>query len=294
MRARRRPRIAILGAGNLGATLGRALRRSGWPVAAVCRRDRGRARAAARVVGGGARAFTDPARAVRGADLVLVTVRDGEIAALAASLAAARAVAPGALVLHASGALPSAALAPLRALGARTASLHPLQTFAAPPGPRGGGAALEGVFWFHEGEAAAACRALVRRLGGRMRTIPAEGKALYHAAAVASSNYLVAVEDLAVRLAGAAGVPPGEALRALLPLVRGTVENLDRVGLPAALTGPVARGDAGTIRVHRAALRALDRDLDAAYAALGRHALRIARERGLAPARARAAARALR
>ena len=126
-----------------------------------------------------------------------------------------------------------------------------------------------------------------------MRSIPAGGKALYHAAAVAASNYLVAVEDLAARLAAAAGIPAGESLRALLPLVRGTVDNLERVGLPAALTGPVARGDAATVRMHRAALRALDPALDAAYAALGRHALRVAREKGLSAVRARATGRAL-
>lgn len=284
-----RPRIAILGAGSLGAAVGRALRRSGWPVAAVCRRDRRRAREAARIVGGGARAFTDAARAARGADLVLVAVRDGEIAPLAEALARSGAVRPGALVLHASGALPSTALAPLRAGGARTAALHPLQTFAAP-----GGTALEDVWWFHEGDARSSCASLVRRLGGRMRSLPPEGKALYHAAAVAASNYLVAVEDLAVRLAVAAGIPRDDALRALLPLVLGTVRNLEEAGLPAALTGPVARGDAATVRTHREALRALDPALDATYAALGRHALRVAVARGLSPARARATARALR
>ena len=285
---RRRPRIAILGAGAAGAAVGRALRRAGRPVAAVCRRDRARARAAARAVGGAARVFTDPARAARGADLVLIAVRDGEIADLAQRLARADAVAPGALVVHLSGAVPSAALAPLRAAGARTAALHPLQTFAGEPPD------LRGVRWFHEGDARRECGALVRRLGGVLRPLDPGRKALYHAAAVAASNYLVAVEDLAVRLAGGAGIPPREALRALLPLVRGTVRNLEARGLPAALTGPVARGDAATVRTHREALRALDPALDAAYAALGRHALRVARDRGLPPSRAREVARALR
>jgi predicted short-subunit dehydrogenase-like oxidoreductase (DUF2520 family) len=283
-----RPRIAILGAGAAGAAIGRALRLAGRPVAAVCRRDRARARAAARLVGGGARAFTDAARAARGADLVLVAARDGEIAALALRLARAGAVAPGALVVHLSGAVPSTALAPLRAAGARTAALHPLQTFAgAPPD-------LRGVRWFHEGDARRECAALVRRLGGRLRPLDPARKALYHAAAVAASNYLVAVEDLAVRLAAGAGIPPREALRALLPLVRGTVRNLEARGLPDALTGPVARGDAETVRRHRAALRALDPALDALYAALGRHALRVARERGLDAGRAGRMGRVLR
>jgi len=95
-------------------------------------------------------------------------------------------------------------------------------------------------------------------------------------------------------MARAAGIGRGEALRALLPLVRGTLRNLERVGLPGALTGPVARGDAETVRMHRRALREADTALDALYAALGRHALRMAVERGLPAARAREMARALR
>jgi len=296
-----RPRIAILGAGALGTTLGRALRRSGLPVAVVCRREARRAREAARLVGGSARSTTDPVRAARGADLVLLTVRDGEIAAAAAALATAGVPAPGALVVHASGAVPSSVLDPLRAGGVRGAALHPLQTFAALPRPRGGVAELAGVRWFHEGDAYRECAALVRRLGGRIGRIDPGRKALYHAAAVAASNYLVAVEDLAVRLAVAAGIPRGQALPALLPLVRGTVRNLERTGLPAALTGPVARGDAATVRSHRAALRDLDVHqgtppgvgLDATYAALGLHALRVAVEKGLPSAAATRVRRAL-
>ena len=80
----------------------------------------------------------------------------------------------------------------------------------------------------------------------------------------------------------------------ILTVLLVTIAAILVVGLPAALTGPVARGDAATVRMHRRALRALDSDLDAAYAALGRHALRVARERGLPADRARATARALR
>lgn len=291
-----RPRIAILGAGALGTTMGRALRRSGWPVVSVCRRDRNRARVAARAVGGGARGLTDPARAARGCDLVILTVRDGEIAGLAGELAAARSrvLGPGALALHCSGAVTADALLPLRADGVRTAALHPLQTFAGAGGSPLDVALFEGTWWFHEGDAFADCRSLVRRLGGTMRRIDPSAKALYHAAAVASSNYLVTVQELAVRMATAAGIPGKDALRALLPLIRGTVANLDRRGLPAALTGPVARGDAATVRLHREALHALDPALDDLYAALGRHALRVARERGLDAADARRTAVALR
>ncbi|MHC4922466.1 MAG: Rossmann-like and DUF2520 domain-containing protein [Planctomycetota bacterium] len=294
MSRRRNPRVAILGAGAVGTTVGRALRKAGWPVVAACRRDRGRARRAAHVIGGGCSASTSPARAVRDADLVLLTMADTAIAGAAADLAAGGGVRSGTLVVHASGAVPSAVLEPLRLEGVRLASLHPLQHFAGTPsGPRDPGTDLGGVWWFHEGEAPSTCRSLAKATGGRMRSLPAGSKALYHAAAVASSNYLVVVQDLAARLAAAAGVPAEESLQALLPLVKGTVTNLESRGLPDALTGPVSRGDASTVKSHREALRGLDPALDALYAALGRHALRVAKEQGLDSGRARRTSRAL-
>src|SRR5690606_26081516 len=95
---------------------------------------------------------------------------------------------------------------------------------------------------------------IVDALGGMPLVIPPSLRPLYHAAAVTASNYVVVVVGLAVRLLEAAGVSPEEAPRALLPLVRGTIENLEHLGVAGALTGPIARGDADTVRLHLARL----------------------------------------
>jgi predicted short-subunit dehydrogenase-like oxidoreductase (DUF2520 family) len=113
---------------------------------------------------------------------------------------------------------------------------------------------------------------------------------LYHAGAVMVANYTVTLVGVAERLARAAGVPVTLAERLYLPLLRGALENLEELGPARALTGPVRRGDDGTIRAHLEALEPEDRVL---YAALGRAALELAREAGLEEARGRAVARAL-
>jgi predicted short-subunit dehydrogenase-like oxidoreductase (DUF2520 family) len=123
--------------------------------------------------------------------------------------------------------------------------------------------------------------ALVRALGGTPAMIAPEAKAVYHAGAVFASNYLVTALAVAERLLEAAGMPVEAAREALLPLARATLENVAALGPAAALTGPVARGDAATVRRHRAAM---DPDQRRLYDALARATLALAKERGLAPA----------
>ena len=134
-------------------------------------------------------------------------------------------------------------------------------------------------------------RSLVLSLDGRPVPLDSASKALYHAAACAASNYLVTLVDYAACLMVKAGVPPDVAMPALLPLVAGTVENLETVGLPDALTGPIARGDVGTVKGHLAALQAAPGDLVRLYVALARKTVEVAaaegtdraRDRGRAP-----------
>jgi predicted short-subunit dehydrogenase-like oxidoreductase (DUF2520 family) len=114
--------------------------------------------------------------------------------------------------------------------------------------------------------------------------LPREAKPLYHAGAVAAANYTVVLANLAERLAGSAGLPVEIASKLYLPLIRGTLANLE-LGTAGALTGPVRRGDLETIRAHLAVLDPEDRRL---YLALGLAALRLAREAGLSPDKAQA------
>jgi predicted short-subunit dehydrogenase-like oxidoreductase (DUF2520 family) len=157
--------------------------------------------------------------------------------------------------------------------------MHPLQSFA---DVETAVQAIPGTFFFLEGdeEGVDLLRGLVLSMDGRPVALDSSSKALYHAAACAASNYLVTLLDYAATLMVRAGVPADAALPALLPLVQGTVKNLDAVGLPGALTGPIARGDVGTVRGHLAALRAAPGDLVRLYVALARKTAEVALRKG--------------
>jgi predicted short-subunit dehydrogenase-like oxidoreductase (DUF2520 family) len=157
--------------------------------------------------------------------------------------------------------------------------MHPLQSFATlPTAVR----SLPGSFVFLEGapEAVEVLRSLVASIDARAVPLATASKSLYHAAACAASNYLVTLIDYAAQLMSMAGVPREVALPALLPLVTGTTRNLESVGIPEALTGPIARGDAGTVRGHLQALRAGPPELLRLYVDLGLRTLDVARRKG--------------
>lgn len=189
---------------------------------------------------------------------------------------------PGCVALHLSGALSTDVLAPLHAVGYGVGSLHPLQTVA---DPWFSWHRLTGIAFAVSGDPAGVRTALrlVNLLEGKALVIPPNMRPIYHAAAVMASNHVVAVVAAACRLLEQAGVNAEDTLGALLPLVEGTIDNLRHLGIPAALTGPVARGDVDTIRLHLARLSAEDRAL---YSALGLEVLRLARSAGLDPRKA--------
>jgi predicted short-subunit dehydrogenase-like oxidoreductase (DUF2520 family) len=236
-------------------------------------------------VGRGARGRRDLAELVRGASIVLVAVPDREIDAADAALA--RVVARGTVVAHVAGSLGPGALGACRAAGARVAAFHPLQTF---PGRRGGAARVRGSFVAIEGDPPAerALRAFARAMGLEPLALRSPDRGLYHASAVLASNATVALFDLAAsQLARAARLPAPIAQRALLPLLRGTVENLRVLGLPRALSGPIARGDEATVAANLASLSA-DPAGREVYRALGRLAVGVARRKeSLSPVAAR-------
>jgi len=257
-----------------GYTLTAAWSPSGTSARRLCRESGGRpAGSAAEVaLGSGPPAGSGTEAA---APLLLLAVPDGEIAGLAAALAACR-LRPGQVVLHASGALDATVLAPLKAAGAAVGSWHPLQSLTG--APRRSAALLRGARVALEGDAAAvaAGRELTLAVGAVPMPLPAGAKPLYHAAAVFTANYLVALAAAAQRAWSAAGLEPEAALPALLPLMQGALAHLQGQGLPGALTGPIPRGDAGTVALHLQALAERAPDLLPLYTALGREALRLA------------------
>ena len=266
--------FAIVGAGKVGVALAQLLSRAGYPFLGAASRTLASAERACRLTGAG-RAALDAAEICRDAELILITTPDGAISSVCADLAQAGGISHGAIVAHTSGVHAGAILAPARACGAAVGSMHPLQSFAT---TEQAVRLLPGCFCCIEGDpdAVQALRSVAEAIGARPMTIPAEGKALYHAAAVTASNYLVALQDVALALAQAAGLERQEALAALLPLIGGTVDNIGRVGIPGSLTGPIARGDTETLRIHLDAIAAHAPDALAVYKTLGLQTIRLA------------------
>ena len=254
------------------------LKRAGHEIVAVSSRTLKSARAAVKEIGG-APAVGDVGMAALGADLILLAVPDRAIPSVSIQIAAGGALRRGAVVAHLSGALPAGVLTGVRAAGAHAGSMHPLQSFADVETAVG---ILPGTYFFLEGdgEAIEVMRAVVLSIDGRALVIDSAAKPLYHAAAVAASNYVVTLVDFAAGLMAKAGVPPDAAMPALLPLVQGTLRNLEAVGLPDALTGPIARGDVGTVRNHLRALRRAPGDLVRLYTALARKTVEVALRKG--------------
>jgi len=262
--------FSIVGTGRVGTALGRALAAKGWTPRALCDRDPKAARESRRLIGGG-KATTDLRKAGASADIVLVTVPDGAVAAVAAGLARTGGRWAGRVVLHTSGILPARALEPLRKKGASVASAHPAQAF---PRKDLGTGHFKGVFWGLEGDEEAVRTALrmVRALRGRALLLAEEDKPLYHAACSLASNALVALGRTASRLLAGMGMAEVWAAAVLWPLVEGTLQNVKSLGWDKALTGPIARGDEEAVREHLEALGPHPETL-AVYRALGKAAL---------------------
>jgi predicted short-subunit dehydrogenase-like oxidoreductase (DUF2520 family) len=218
-------------------------------------------------------AFAGIAREALSPRNILISTPDSAIPQIAEELARVCAEEwKGKTVLHTSGALASTALEPLRKFGAAVGSLHPLQTFSGigvPP--------LEGRVFAVEGDAAALrlARQMVRTLGGHVLQLPASGKAAYHAAASMAAGQVLALLEAAMNLMMSLGIKRRDALRALLPLTRQVLDNLERVGPRAAWTGPLARGDYGVILAHQSALGEFPAEYRGAYEQLNRLAARV-------------------
>jgi predicted short-subunit dehydrogenase-like oxidoreductase (DUF2520 family) len=277
------PTVFIVGAGVVGGALARRLVRSGVPVLGVHGRPSGPVAAGA--VSGALASSGDLPPLVAGADVVIVAVRDARIPQIAARLAGEIQLSRRQVVLHTAGSRAAReVLGQLQSQVAGIGTLHPLVSLTGAPGTEDN---LDGAAFGIEGDEAATAmaRRLVRLAGGRPLDLTADKMALYHAGAVFASNYVVALLDIARSMLVAAGIPDEQAQPALWPLLASVVRNLAATGLPAGLTGPVVRGDVGSIERHIEALAARAPQQLELYQRLGREVLRLAQERieGLRP-----------
>ncbi|MGK5733963.1 Rossmann-like and DUF2520 domain-containing protein [Streptomyces sp. URMC 124] len=242
--------VGVVGTGRVGPALAAALRLAGHrPVAASGVSDASVRRAAALLP---EVPLVTPAEVLARAELVLLTVPDDALPGLVAGLAETGAVRPGQLIVHTSGRHGTAVLDPARRAGALPLALHPAMTFTGTPvdvdrlaGCSFGVTAPE--------ELRLAAEALVIEMGGEPEWIAEEARPLYHAALALGANHLVTLVAQAMDLLRTAGVAAPD--RMLGPLLGAALDNVLRSG-DAALTGPVARGDAGTVAAHVAELRA--------------------------------------
>lgn len=263
--------IGFIGAGRLGKALAWSLAARGFSVVAVASQRPASAQALAAGIAGCR--VVSPQAVVDGCDLVFVTTPD---AAIAATVAACRWRA-GVAVVHCSGVTEVAALNAARLEGAWVGGFHPMQTFG---DPEVAARTLPGCTVTIEATEPldAMLVALAEGLQCRVNRLPPGMRARYHAAAGYVSQFINVLFDEAATLWGSWGVAEAEAVQALLPLARGTLEAIGGAGIARAMPGPVSRGDVASIAKHLRALEPLQcGESQALYRAMCAATVRIAR-----------------
>ena len=267
-------KLGFIGAGTVGTALAKRLSDRGYPVVAVFSRTPDSANRLADAING-CLALDSGQAVADSAELVFITTPDDAVGPVAAGITWH----PHQSVVHCSGADSVDTLEPARHQGASVGAFHPLQTFAsveqAISNIAGSTFAIEA-----EEPLLSTLKELATSLDGHAIELKAGAKVLYHAAAVIACNYMVTLVKLATDLWQTFDVAPDEATKALLPLLKGTIANIDRVGIPQGLTGPIARGDTGTIRKHLEAMEKAAPNLLLTYRDLGRQTVPIALAKG--------------
>jgi len=242
-------RFSVIGAGNLGATLARSLTTAGFPLKFIYRKTKDPSLIAF---------ITDNLQVLLAAsDIVFISVQESRIAELANEIAASGNV-QNKIFFHSANSGTSDLLEPIRRRGGWTASFSPLQTFPDPSGPPN---LFHGVYFLLEGDPMAKHTAttITKRLGAHCIVVEKHQKPLIHIAAIAVSNFFVALTQFAeIQLRRSRGKVD---LSMLMPLIRQTLANIERAGPSESLSGPVQRREGVLIKRHSQLLPEVDRVL---------------------------------
>lgn len=270
----KKPKVGFIGAGKVGTALATTLFKAGYPVVAVANRDIGASERLADLVPG-CQAFKTEQDVPNTADHVFITTPDDSIPSIASELTWR----PEQNVVHCSGAASIDVLEPAKKFGARVGSFHPCQAFAsvdqAIRNLPGSTFAIEA-----QGPLLNSLKEMASSIRCDWIVLKPGNKALYHAAAVFASNYFVTLLKVATDLFQDFDVPTSQSTKVLMPLIQGNIRNINSIGLPSCLTGPISRGDISTIKKHISALKEKDPSILKLYAHLGLKTVPIALEKG--------------
>jgi len=269
--------IAILGMGKVGTAVGCLLRSAGYRIVAITSRSTASAEKAVKYTGG--KVYVNLAGAASRAEAVFITTGDDAIVSVCEEIVREGGVGAGKKVIHMSGAGGLDLLESARTAGAHVASIHPIQSFADVegalkniPGSTFGVTAEEEIEdWTVQ---------VVKDLGGVPFFVSDADRPLYHAAACMTSNYLVTLMYIVEEIYGTIGLSREKAVKSFWPLVKGTIENIETRGTVQSLTGPVSRGDIGTIKKHLQTLRGKLPEFLDVYGIMGAFAADISLKRG--------------
>jgi len=271
-------KIVLIGPGVVGCAIGQLLHRAGYPIAAIIGRNLAKTEEAARFIGCDAQLATLDLQAARHGDILLLALPDDQLIDFSASLHREVSLAAGRTLIHFSGLHLAEIMAPQHS-GTGLLSIHPLLPFAdrqmAIENLKNCPCAIEG-----DTDQQSLGRELVAALGGEAFILPSDAKATYHAAACIASNFMVSLTACARDLLLDCGFDKQQAMQLLGPIQRATCTNILTLGPEQALTGPIVRGDAGTVATHLQLLEKKSPQLAELYRGLGRVSLQLAQKSG--------------
>jgi predicted short-subunit dehydrogenase-like oxidoreductase (DUF2520 family) len=268
-----RMEIGFIGAGKVGTAFGTYLFKKGFKIAGYYSRTLKSAERAAGMTNSSA--YENIEDLSKNSEIIFITTSDDEISKVCEDLVRKNALKKSQILVHMSGASSSNILKRAKAKGCFIYSLHPLQSFADISKAIDD---LENTMFSIEGdeERIKTIEDILKATGNKYFKLSSEQKSIYHAAACVISNYLVTLMDYGLSLFEVIGIDKEEGYRALYPLIEGTTKNIYSLGTEKALTGPIARGDTGTIKKHLNSLKSVAPDKMDFYSIMGMMTVNLA------------------